>query len=81
MVEFVDNTGECRSRVVMVVCREVFGEKRLQSVHRFSHMQRNFQVCRSEGSMGVDGFFVSFYGILFQWVESKEGGASASFPN
>jgi hypothetical protein len=24
--------------------------------------------------MGVDGFLVSFYGILYQWVESKGGG-------
>ena len=31
--------------------------------------------------MGVDGFLVSFYGILYQWVESKGEGGSASFPN
>ena len=24
--------------------------------------------------MGVDGFLVSFYGILYQWVEAKGGG-------
>ena len=72
MVEFVDHTEECRSRVVF---REVFVAKRVQSVHRYSHMKLGFWVCGSEGSMGADGFFVSFYGILFQWVESREGGS------
>ena len=81
MEEFVDNVGECRSRLVKVVFREIFVAKRVQSVHRYSHMKLGFWVCGSERSMGVDGFFVSFYGILFQWVESIGWGVSASFPN
>ena len=42
MVGFVDNTAECRSRVVKVVFREVFVAKRVQSVHQYSHMDRDF---------------------------------------